>query len=236
MELSRPIIRPLWMLNPLDKTAQRSDFELLLLFYVNYFWTIFNLKKVLLYSKNRDYDRPRKVVGNHIRKSCPFKAKLVNFLSRSNRMQKTQIEFYRILNLINYITFVPRYSVFRIFWLFRKAFVPCAKTVLNIAILTCECYWDHFRNCFHVQHGLTNCIETKAKCCDLTKLRCEVTLRQVSICLRPPPLLRFCLGWSSNYVGSEQSGTREKARGETVHKAGSKIPTRHTVSPVYKLW
>jgi hypothetical protein len=34
MELSRPIIRPLWMLNPLDKTAQRSDFELSLLFYV----------------------------------------------------------------------------------------------------------------------------------------------------------------------------------------------------------
>jgi hypothetical protein len=23
------------------------------------------------------------------------------------------------------------------------------------------------------------------------------------ICLRPPPLLFFCLGWSSNFVGSE---------------------------------
>jgi hypothetical protein len=25
----------------------------------------------------------------------------------------------------------------------------------------------------------------------------------VFICLRPPPLLCFCLGWSSSFVGSE---------------------------------
>ncbi len=25
----------------------------------------------------------------------------------------------------------------------------------------------------------------------------------VFICLRPPPLLNLCLGWSSNFVGSE---------------------------------
>jgi hypothetical protein len=25
----------------------------------------------------------------------------------------------------------------------------------------------------------------------------------VFICLRPPPLLGFCLGWSSNFYGSE---------------------------------
>ncbi len=30
-----------------------------------------------------------------------------------------------------------------------------------------------------------------------------MTLRQVFICLRPPPLLGFCLGLSSNFVGSE---------------------------------
>ncbi len=29
---------------------------------------------------------------------------------------------------------------------------------------------------------------------------------------------------------------REKVRGATVHKVGSKIPTRLAVSPVYKLW
>jgi hypothetical protein len=35
------------------------------------------------------------------------------------------------------------------------------------------------------------------------KLTCKGTLRQVLICLRPPPLLGFCLGWSSNFIGSE---------------------------------
>jgi hypothetical protein len=33
---------------------------------------------------------------------------------------------------------------------------------------------------------------------------CKGTLRQVFICLRPPPLLGFCLGWwSSNFLDSE---------------------------------
>ncbi len=36
---------------------------------------------------------------------------------------------------------------------------------------------------------------TKAKCLHLKKLTCKGTLRQVFICLRPPPLLGFCLGW-----------------------------------------
>jgi hypothetical protein len=31
------------------------------------------------------------------------------------------------------------------------------------------------------------------------KLTSEGTLRQVIICLRPPPLLGFSLGWSSNF-------------------------------------
>ncbi len=35
------------------------------------------------------------------------------------------------------------------------------------------------------------------------KIACKGTLGQVFICLRPPPLLGFCLGWSSNSVGSE---------------------------------
>jgi hypothetical protein len=35
------------------------------------------------------------------------------------------------------------------------------------------------------------------------KLTCKGTLRQVFLCLTPPPLLGFCLGWSSNFVGSE---------------------------------
>jgi hypothetical protein len=123
-------------------------------------------------------------------------------------------------------------------------------------------------------------IESNAKCRYLKKLACKGTLRQVFICLRHPPLLGFCLGWLSIFVGSEcgqkqsvkllqnmvsnttqhhpipfqihtacihstltwERGeglgkwTREKVRGTIVHKAGSKIPTWLTVSPVYNLY
>jgi hypothetical protein len=46
-------------------------------------------------------------------------------------------------------------------------------------------------------------IESNAKMSSSKKLTNKGTLRQVFICLRPPPLLAFCLGWSSNFVGSE---------------------------------
>ncbi len=46
-------------------------------------------------------------------------------------------------------------------------------------------------------------IESNAKCRHLKKLTCKATLRQVFICLRPPTLLSFCLGWCSNFVSSE---------------------------------
>ena len=36
-----------------------------------------------------------------------------------------------------------------------------------------------------------------------SKLTFEGTLRQVFISLRPPTLLGFCYGWSSNFVGYE---------------------------------
>jgi hypothetical protein len=51
-------------------------------------------------------------------------------------------------------------------------------------------------------HGLINYIDTKAKC-HLKKPTCKRTSRQMFICLRPPPLLGFLFGWSSNSVGSE---------------------------------
>jgi hypothetical protein len=53
-------------------------------------------------------------------------------------------------------------------------------------------------------HGLINYMNTKAKCRHLQKLTSKGTLQQVFICLRPPPLLCFCLGGgSSNFVGPE---------------------------------
>jgi hypothetical protein len=66
---------------------------------------------------------------------------------------------------------------------------------------------------------------------------CKGTLRQVFICLRPPLALHtvYILYTYSHREGVE-GWTREKIRGPTVYKAGSKIPTYDlNVSPVYKL-
>jgi hypothetical protein len=72
-------------------------------------------------------------------------------------------------------------------------------------------------------HGLINYKDSKAKCRHLKKLTCKGTLRQVFICLRPPPLLRhhtpppYTLYTCILYTYSHREGE--------VHKAGSKIPT-----------
>ncbi len=46
-------------------------------------------------------------------------------------------------------------------------------------------------------------IEGNAKCRHLKNWSYKGNLRQVFICLKSPPFLDFCLGWSSNLVGSE---------------------------------
>ncbi len=81
------------------------------------------------------------------------------------------------------------------------------------------------------------------------KFTCKGTLRQVFICLRPrtpyyqPPLhtecvytVRYTYSHRERGEGGRELVQREGYRGETVHKAGSKIPTWLTLSPVYKLW
>ncbi len=96
--------------------------------------------------------------------------------------------------------------------------------------------------------------ESNAKGHYLKNFTCKGTLRQVFTFLRPPPLLDFCSGRSSNFVGSESGQkhilyidfgkgggvggrwTREKVRGAIVGNAGSKIPTWLAVSTVYKLY
>ncbi len=54
-----------------------------------------------------------------------------------------------------------------------------------------------------LHHGLINYIDIKAKCRHLKKLTWERTLREVFYFSEAPPLLGFCFGWSSNFVGSE---------------------------------
>jgi hypothetical protein len=69
--------------------------------------------------------------------------------------------------------------------------------------------------------------------------------RRLSVRLRTPyPPLTHTLYTCTLYTylftqgrgGGEESWTREKVRGATCHKAGSKIPTWLTISPVYELW
>jgi hypothetical protein len=51
--------------------------------------------------------------------------------------------------------------------------------------------------------GLINYVDTRAKFRHLKNLSVKELLRQVFICLRPPPLIGFYLVWSSNFVDSD---------------------------------
>jgi hypothetical protein len=53
---------------------------------------------------------------------------------------------------------------------------------------------------YEFPHGLINYKDTTTKCRHLKQLTCKGNSRQVFICLRPIPLLGFCLGWSSDFV------------------------------------
>ncbi len=66
--------------------------------------------------------------------------------------------------------------------------------------------WNWSRMELH--RGKIRLIENNAKCRYLKKSTCKETLRQVFICLRPLPLVGFCLGWYSNFEGSE-SGQKQ---------------------------
>jgi hypothetical protein len=67
-----------------------------------------------------------------------------------------------------------------------------------------------------------------AKCRNLKKSTCKKTLRQVFICLRPLPLVGFCLGWCSNFVGSE-SGQKQSV--ELLQIMVSNNTTQHPPPP-----
>ncbi len=86
-------------------------------------------------------------------------------------------------------------------------------------------------------------IESNAKCRHLQKFTCKGDLSQVFFCLRPPPLLGFCLGWSSNFGGSEPGQLQSvKLLQNTVQYGGmvsNRIrhpppPPSHTMS-VYRI-
>jgi hypothetical protein len=62
----------------------------------------------------------------------------------------------------------------------------------------------------------------------------EYGLQQDPTSPPPQPLSVMYFDIGKGGVGGGELN-REKVRGATVHKAGSKIPTRRTVSPFYKL-
>ncbi len=64
-------------------------------------------------------------------------------------------------------------------------------------------YIQHSRCANYLDRRKIRLVDTNSKCRHLKKLTCIGTSRQVFICLRPPPLLGYCLGWSINFVGSE---------------------------------
>jgi hypothetical protein len=55
------------------------------------------------------------------------------------------------------------------------------------------------------------------------------TLRQVFICRRPPPLLGFCLGWSSNFVGSQSGQIQSDKLPQNM--VSNRTPTQHPLPP-----
>ncbi len=83
-------------------------------------------------------------------------------------------------------------------------------------------------------------LEGNGKCRHLKKLTCKRTLRQVFISLKPRPHiphpLTHCIRVFSILIhtgngGGRERWTRERVRGATVHKAGSKIPSWLPQSP-----
>ncbi len=78
-------------------------------------------------------------------------------------------------------------------------------------------------------------IESNAKCY-LKKLTCKGALRQVFICLRHPPLLGFCLGQSSNFVGSESGhGQSDKLLQNIVYNTTQQSTPLHPLPATHSL-
>ncbi len=76
-----------------------------------------------------------------------------------------------------------------------------------------ENYWRETLSMSELnERGMLGCIvtvlkirltESNAKSRHQKNFSCKGTLRQLFICLRPPPDLDYCLWWPSHFVGSE---------------------------------
>jgi hypothetical protein len=73
-------------------------------------------------------------------------------------------------------------------------------------------------------------MKSNAKCLQLTNFTCKETLRQVFICLKHPSLLGYCLGWSSNFVGSKSGQIRSVKLLQYMDSTHPPPPTSHALS------
>jgi hypothetical protein len=88
-------------------------------------------------------------------------------------------------------------------------------------------------------HGRNTYIDSNPNVGFSLKLTCKWTLQQVFICLRPPPLLGFCLGWYSNFLGSE-SGQKQSVTPAEYGLSLAQLynppnPPSHTLSDLHDI-
>ncbi len=110
----------------------------------------------------------------------------------------------------------------------------------------CTVYYRRVKLQLQIQkecgHRKTRLIEGNAKCCHLKKWPAKGLCGRCLFVWGPqphtPPPLRTVHAYTVYLFtkGRRESWTKEKVTGATVHKAGSKISTWLTVSPVYNLW
>ncbi len=86
-----------------------------------------------------------------------------------------------------------------------------------------------------MEGGAWNNYRYKRKMSSLKKLTCKWTLWQAFICLMPP-LLGFCLGWSSNSVGSESGQIQSVKLQQNMVSNRTEHPPSHTLSAHTVLW
>jgi hypothetical protein len=85
---------------------------------------------------------------------------------------------------------------------YRQGWIPSFSTCKSLALWPHSLYY-RLEELVDLLRRKIRLIESNAKCRHLKKFNCIGTLRQMLICLRPPTLLGYCLGWSSNFVVSE---------------------------------
>ncbi len=111
-------------------------------------------------------------------------------------MKKTKtlaaiLDYLKTNFLFNYITAAFKHNFFLLTSsMFMEMFHSLNKKCVSLLLLTLHKLLETYtQQLIGRDHGPINYIDTKAKCRHLKNLPVKGILRQVFICLRPPPLL-----------------------------------------------